>query len=88
MKNRLKTLAIWLILAIIFIVLLTSVLDNANTKMNYSELITKMETGEVKSIEINANGTKAFVKLEGDNIQKEVNIPIDRSLYTDKFTVG
>ena len=75
MKNKLKTLAIWLILGIIFIVLLTSILDNANTKMNYSDLITKMELGEVKEIEINSEGTQAYVKLEGDSIQKEVNIP-------------
>ena len=66
MKNKLKTLAIWLILGIIFIVLLTSILDNANTKMNYSDLITKMELGEVKEIEINSEGTQAYVKLEGD----------------------
>ena len=75
MKNKLKTLAIWLILSIIFIVLLTSILDNANTKMSYSELITKMELGEIKEIEINSNGTSAYVKVEGDTVPKEVNIP-------------
>lgn len=75
MKNKLKTLAIWLILAIIFVVLLTSIIDNANTKMTYSELITKMELGEVKEIEINSNGKEAYVKLEGNSIPKEVNIP-------------
>ncbi len=75
MKNKLKTLAIWLILGIIFVVLLTSIIDNADTKMNYSELITKMEMGEVKEIEINSDGSKAYVKLEGENVPKEVNIP-------------
>ncbi len=75
MKNKLKTLAIWLILGIIFVVLLTSIIDNADTKMNYSDLITKMEMGEVKEIELNSDGTQAYVKLEGENIQKEVNIP-------------
>ena len=55
--------------------LLTSILDNANTKMNYSDLITKMELGEVKEIEINSDGTSAYVKLDGDNVPKEVNIP-------------
>ena len=75
MKSKLKTLAVWLILAIIFVVLLTSIVDNANTKITYSELITKMETGEVKSIEINSDGKRAYAKLENDNIQKEVNIP-------------
>ena len=75
MKNKLKTLAIWLILGIIFVVLLTSIIDNADTKMNYSELITRMETGEVREIEINSDGTKAYVTLEGENVPKEVNIP-------------
>ncbi len=75
MKSKLKTLAVWLILGIIFVVLLTSIIDNANTKMTYSELITKMELGEVKEIEINSNGKDAYVKIEGDSIPKEVNIP-------------
>ena len=75
MKNKLKTLAIWLIFGIIFVVLLTSIIDNADTKMNYSELITRMETGEVREIEINSDGTKAYVTLEGENVPKEVNIP-------------
>ena len=75
MKGKLKTLAIWLILGIIFVVLLVSILDNANTKMSYSELITKMEVGEVKEIEISADGSTAYVKIDGDNIPKEVNIP-------------
>ena len=75
MKTKLKTLAIWLILLVIFIVLLTSILDNANTKISYSDLIAKMELGEVKEIEINADGKKAYIKVEGDNIPKEVNIP-------------
>ena len=75
MKNKLKTLAVWLILGIIFTVLLVSILDNANTKMSYSELITKMELGEVKEIEINSEGTQAYVTIEGDTIPKEVNIP-------------
>lgn len=75
MKGKLKTLAIWLIIAVIFIVLLTSVIDNANTKMTYSDLITKMELEEVKEIEINSNGRSAYVKLEGESNTKEVNIP-------------
>ena len=75
MKTKLKTLAILFILIVIFIVLLTSILDNANTKINYSDLIAKMELGEVKEIEINADGKKAYVKLDGDNVPKEVNIP-------------
>ena len=75
MKAKLKTFAIWLILGIIFVVLLSSVLDNTNTKMTYSELIQKMELGEVKEIELASDGASAYVTLDGNTIPKEVNIP-------------
>ena len=75
MKSKLKTFAVWLILGIIFVVLLSSILDNTNTKMTYSELISKMEAGEVKEIELDSDGLSAYVELKGDNIPKEVNIP-------------
>ena len=75
MKSKLKTFAIWLILGIIFIVLLSSIIDNTNTKMTYSELIAKMELGEVKKIELSSSGESAYVTLEGETILKEVNIP-------------
>ncbi len=41
LKSGIKTLAVWLILGVIFIVLLSSVIDNADNKMIYSELIEK-----------------------------------------------
>ena len=76
MKNSLKTLAMWLILTIIFIVILTSILDNSESKLAYSELVSKIETGEVKEIEIQADGQKAYVTLKGNTSnKKEVNIP-------------
>ena len=75
MKNSLKTLGMWLILGVIFVVLLTTVMDNSNTKMTYSELIAKMEASEVKEIEIASDETKAYVTLKGDNVKKVVNIP-------------
>ena len=79
MKAKLKTFAVWLILGIIFVGLLSSVIDNTNTKMTYSELISKMEAGEVKEIELESDGLSAYVKLEGSNIPKEVNIPSTES---------
>ena len=75
MKNSLKTLAMWVIIGIIFIVVLTSIIDNSDTKLSYSELITKIEASEVTEIEIAADGSKAYVKLKGDTVKKEVNIP-------------
>ena len=75
MKSGIKTLAMWLIIGIIFVVLLTSILDNDNSKLAYSELIEKIEAGEVLEIEISADGSSAEVKLKNQNFVKQVNIP-------------
>ncbi len=75
MKKSIKTLAIWLIIGIILMVAISSILDNANTKLDYSELIEKIEAGEVEKIELEADGYSASVKLKNDNLEKRVNIP-------------
>ncbi len=75
MKSGIKTLAMWLIIGIIFIVLLTSILDNSSSKLAYSDLIEKIESGEVSEIEISADGASAQVKLKSENFEKQVNIP-------------
>ena len=95
MKNSIKTLAMWLIILVIFIVVITSILDNSNNKLAYSELISKIEAGEVKEIEIASDGTSAEVLLKNDNIKKEVNIPsisslmdnLQESMKTDSIKV-
>ena len=75
MKSKLKTFAVWLIFGIVFVVLITSILENSNTKISYSELVSKMEAGEVEKIELSSDGSTAHVIIEGDSIQKEVKIP-------------
>ncbi len=75
MKNGIKTLAMWLIIGIILIVLISSIVENRDNKLAYSELISKIEAGEVKEITLEADGTKAEVKLKNENFSKEVNIP-------------
>ncbi|MBR2240210.1 MAG: ATP-dependent zinc metalloprotease FtsH [Clostridia bacterium] len=75
MKNSIKTLAIWGLIGLIFIVLITSILENNDRKLSYSELVTKIEANEVENIEINSSGTSAVVKLKDNDIKKEVNIP-------------
>ena len=75
MKNGLKTLAMWLVIGIIFMVIIVSIIDNSDTKMSYSDLLMKIETGAVTEMEIAADGKKALVTVEGENSQKEVNIP-------------
>ncbi len=82
MKNGIKTLAMWLIIGIILIVLISSILNNTDNKLAYSELISKIEAGEVKEIELSYDGTTAMVALTNDNIPKEVNIPSVDNLMT------
>ena len=50
MKNGIKTLAMWLIIGVIFIVVLSSIVENSNSKLKYSELITNINSNNVKSI--------------------------------------
>ena len=75
MKNSIKTLATWLIIGVICIILISSIFDSSNNKLAYSELVAKIDSGEVKEIEISADGTKAEVKLKNENLIKQVNIP-------------
>ena len=87
MKNSIKTLAMWLIIGVIFIIVLSSIMENSDTKLKYSELINKIDEGKVESIEINADGTTAIVELTDEKTPKEVNIPsMDQFMsYTEEF---
>ena len=87
MKKGIKTLAIWLIIGIIAIVLLSSIMENSASKMTYSELITSIENREVENIEISADGNMATVKLKNSKLEKEVNIPsLDSFMsYTEEY---
>ena len=87
MKNSIKTLAMWLIIGIIFIIVLSSIMENSNTKLKYSELITKINEGKVESIEIEADGRTATVELSDDKAAKQVNIPDMGSFmsYSEEF---
>ena len=75
LKSGIKTLAMWLIGIVLFIVLLNANFNNKDTKMSYSELINSVKAGEVSEITIASDGTTAEVKLKSDNIKKEVTIP-------------
>ena len=76
MKKSLKTLAMWLILGIIFIVLVSSIMDNKENKLTYSELMLAIEGNKVEKIEISADGEMGYVTLKGNaKGEKEVNIP-------------
>ncbi len=75
MKNSIKTLAMWLVIGVILIVLISSIIENTENKLAYSDLIAKVEAGDVKEITLSSDGTKAEVKLKNENFSKEVNIP-------------
>ena len=83
MKSGIKTLAMWLIIIVIAIVVITSILDNTANRLAYSELVAKIEAGDVKEIEIAADGKKAEVVLKSESTKKEVNIPSIESLMQD-----
>ena len=80
MKNTIKTMAIWLIIGLIFIVLISSILESSDRKLDYSELVAKVQAQEVERIEIDSSGTSALVKLKNDEYKKEVIIPSITSL--------
>ena len=75
MKNKIQRFAGFIIVGIILIVLATAIIDREDKKLTYSELISKIELSEVTEIEISANGKSAYIKLKGEALQKEVNIP-------------
>jgi len=75
LKNTIKTLAIWLIIGLIFIILISSVLENSNRKLDYSELVSKVQAGQVESIVIDSSGSSAVVKMKNEDYKREVNIP-------------
>ena len=75
MKSGIKTLAMWLIGIVLFVVLLNANFNNKDTKMTYSELINSIKAGEVSDILVSSDGKKAEVKLDSQEIKKKVTIP-------------
>ncbi len=83
MKNGIKSLAIWLIIGVILIVVISSIMENSNNKMTYSELIENIESGNVSSVQLSAGGESAKVTLNDNNkTVKQVNIPSLDSFVT------
>ena len=87
LKNGIKTLAMWLIIGVIFIVVLSSIVENSNSKLKYSELISDINAGKVEAIQIEADGKTATVTLKDDKVKKEVNIPNMENFmgYTEEY---
>ena len=78
MKNGIKTLAIWLIIIIASVGILSGLLNSSDRKMNYSELIQEINAGEISEIEISSDKETVYVTEKGSdsaNKVKEVTIP-------------
>lgn len=78
MKNGIKTLAIWLIIIIASVGILSGLLNSSDRKMNYSELIQAINQGEISEIEISSDKETLYVtnkNADTANKVKEVTIP-------------
>ena len=75
MKSGIKKLAMWLIMIIIFIMIISALSDNLYKKMSYSELLKAVNEDKVETIKISDDNKTAEVKLKGDDTTKNVTIP-------------
>ena len=77
MKNGIKTLAIWLIIIIASVGILSGLLNNSDRTMNYSELIQKINQGEISEIEISSDKETVYATEKNAELNKvkEVIIP-------------
>ena len=90
MKNGIKTLAIWMIIIIASVGILSGLLNDSDKKMNYSELIQEINKGEISEIEISSNKETVYVTQSGAdttsaNRVKEVTIP-SLSTFMDEIS--
>ena len=83
MKNGFKTLAIWIIIAVVMFIGITAIYDNADKKLSYSDLVTKIDAGQVSVIDINSSGTSATVEFNDGTNEKQVNIPDIQTLMAE-----
>ena len=91
MKSGIKKIAMWLILLCIFLMIISAISSSVNKKMDYSELLTKLEDGEVEEITINEDNKTAKVKVKDDSVEKNVTIPsLDTFMdkISDKLVTG
>ena len=78
-NNGLKNLTFWLIVFVICTFLLQAALNSTESKLKYSELMSKIENGEVSSIEISADQTVAYVTLKADEATSAEGIAVKAS---------
>ncbi len=91
MKKGIKKVAMWLILLIIFIMVISAISSNMYKKMTYSELLKNLNEDKIETIQISDDNKTASVKVKDDNIEKTVTIPsLDTFMFkiSDQLTDG
>jgi cell division protease FtsH len=82
MKSGIKRMAGFIIIFIVLAVVVASMMENEEKKLQYSELINKIQSSKVTDIELSYNGKTAYVTLDGEKLKREVNIPNTESFMT------
>ncbi len=74
MKKGISRLTLWSVVGIIFIFLLVSAMNESDTSMSYSDLITNIKAGKVISIEISADKASATVVLGDIEVESDAKV--------------
>ena len=85
MKSGIKKVAMWLVLLIIFIMIISAISGNMYKKMTYSELLKNIKEEKVETIQIEEDNKTASVKIKDDDIEKTVTIP-SLDTFIDKIS--
>ena len=79
MKRGFKTLATWLIIGLIIICALSGLLGMSDNKISYSELITKISSGDITKIVISADGVSVTAYQKGKDAATATRADISTS---------
>ncbi len=79
MKRGFKTLATWLIIGLIIICALSGLLGMSDNKISYSELITKISSGDITKIVISADGVSVTAYQKGKDATTATRADISTS---------
>ncbi len=79
MKRGFKTLATWLIIGLIIICALSGLLGMSDNKISYSELITKISSGDITKIVISADGVSVTAYEKGKDASTATRADISTS---------
>ena len=85
LKSGIKKVAMWLVLLIIFIMIISAISGNMYKKMTYSELLKNIKEEKVETIQIEEDNKTASVKIKDDDIEKTVTIP-SLDTFIDKIS--